>query len=56
MDLGVGLGVSFSAKHSPSLGAFITATLAIHNIPEGLAVSIRLCLKKTKTKQTPCLF
>eukprot|EP00510_Aplanochytrium_minuta_P004669 CAMPEP_0184013144 /NCGR_PEP_ID=MMETSP0954-20121128/4844_1 /TAXON_ID=627963 /ORGANISM="Aplanochytrium sp, Strain PBS07" /LENGTH=342 /DNA_ID=CAMNT_0026293289 /DNA_START=357 /DNA_END=1385 /DNA_ORIENTATION=- len=36
---GVAIGVSF---HSQSLGTFITTTLAIHNIPEGLALSIVL--------------
>jgi ZIP family zinc transporter len=34
---GVGVGVSY---HSQSLGAFITATLAVHNIPEGVAIAI----------------
>jgi|GEM_PF-918331 len=36
---GVGIGVSY---HSETLGSFISATLAIHNIPEGVAVSIVL--------------
>lgn len=36
---GVGLGVSF---HSSTLGSFITTTLAVHNIPEGLALSVAL--------------
>ena len=36
---GVGIGVSF---HSQTLGALISTTLAIHNIPEGLALSIVL--------------
>jgi ZIP family zinc transporter len=36
---GVGIGVSYNSQ---SLGAFISATLAVHNIPEGLAVSIVL--------------
>ena len=34
---GVGIGVSY---HSHSLGSFISATLAVHNIPEGLAIAI----------------
>lgn len=36
---GVAIGVSY---HSQSLGSFVTTTLAIHNIPEGLALSIVL--------------
>ncbi|GBG32830.1 Zinc transporter ZIP11 [Hondaea fermentalgiana] len=36
---GVGIGVSY---HSQSLGGFISATLAVHNVPEGIAVAIVL--------------
>jgi len=36
---GVGIGVSY---HSQTLGGFISATLAVHNIPEGIAVAIVL--------------
>jgi len=46
---GVAIGVSY---HSQALGAFITTTLAIHNIPEGLALSIVLIprgMSKTAT-------
>jgi ZIP family zinc transporter len=35
---GVGVGVSFGG--SSALGNFITAAIAIHNIPEGLAISL----------------
>lgn len=35
---GVGVGVSFSG--SEGLGQFITAAIAIHNIPEGLAIAL----------------
>lgn len=35
---GVGVGVAFGG--SESLGLFITAAIAIHNIPEGLAISL----------------
>jgi zinc transporter ZupT len=35
---GVGVGVSFSG--SEALGQFITAAIAIHNIPEGLAIAL----------------
>lgn len=36
---GVGIGVSY---HSKDMGAFISTTLAVHNIPEGLALSLVL--------------
>jgi zinc transporter ZupT len=36
---GIGIGVSF---HSESLGGFVSATLAIHNVPEGVAIAIVL--------------
>lgn len=35
---GIGLGVSFGSQHE-AFGVFVSATLAVHNIPEGLAVS-----------------
>ena len=37
---GVGVGVSFGGGEA--LGAFITAAIAVHNIPEGLAISLVL--------------
>lgn len=37
---GVGVGVSYGG--SEALGAFVTAAIAIHNIPEGLAISLVL--------------
>jgi len=37
---GVGVGVSFGG--SGELAAFITAAIAVHNIPEGLAISLVL--------------
>ena len=42
---GVGVGVSFGG--SAELGAFITVAIAIHNIPEGLAISLVLVPRGT---------
>ena len=43
---GIGVGVSFGG--GGKLGLFITAAIAIHNIPEGLAVSLVLVPRGTK--------
>mmetsp|Transcript_13354 Transcript_13354/g.20245 ORF Transcript_13354/g.20245 Transcript_13354/m.20245 type:complete len:321 (-) Transcript_13354:190-1152(-) len=43
---GVGVGVSFGGEKGRELGMFISASLAIHNIPEGLAVAIVLLPKR----------
>jgi len=44
---GIGVGVSFGGGEK--LGLFITAAIAIHNIPEGLAVALVMVPKGTKT-------
>lgn len=47
---GIGVGVSFG--DSDKLGFFITAAIAIHNIPEGLAISLVMIPRGSKIWKT----
>lgn len=46
---GIGVGVSFG--ESPSFGSFIAIAIAIHNIPEGLAISLILIPRGTTVRK-----
>src|SRR6056297_2340209 len=46
---GIGVGVSFGESHS--FGAFISIAIAIHNIPEGLAISLILIPRGTSVRR-----
>jgi len=46
---GIGVGVSFG--DSPTFGAFISIAIAVHNIPEGLAISLILIPRGTSVRK-----
>lgn len=46
---GIGVGVSFGDSHT--FGAFISIAIAIHNIPEGLAISLILIPRGTSVRK-----
>lgn len=46
---GIAIGVSFRGSSPPQLGVLVSSTLAVHNIPEGFAVSVPLVSKGVST-------
>lgn len=49
---GIGIGVSFGGKSGMKLGHFISLSLAVHNIPEGLAVGLVMTSRKVSCIRT----
>mmetsp|Transcript_10552 Transcript_10552/g.16019 ORF Transcript_10552/g.16019 Transcript_10552/m.16019 type:complete len:300 (-) Transcript_10552:243-1142(-) len=55
---GIGIGVAFGGERGTHLGKFISLSLAMHNIPEGLAVALVLSSRRVSRLRTAlwCIF
>lgn len=55
---GIGIGVSFGGLHGSHLGKFISFSLALHNIPEGIAIALILTSRGVSNLRTSllCIF
>lgn len=49
---GIGIGVSYGGHRGMQLGQFISLSLAVHNVPEGLAVGLVMRARNVSTLRT----
>eukprot|EP01039_Chlorochromonas_danica_P020651 gene20651-25262_t len=49
---GIGIGVSYGGRRGMQLGQFISLSLAVHNVPEGLAVGLVMKARNVSTLRT----
>jgi len=49
---GIGIGVSYGGHRGMKLGQFISLSLAVHNVPEGLAVGLVMRARNVSTLRT----
>ena len=51
---GLAMGVAFCGKGGAQTGAFTSAAMAVHNIPEGVTISLVLALRGVPKSQVDC--